>query len=193
MADPIPSWGYNPLLRQRSFDCAVDSPGPWLFSALNLRTAADRIDPDRNPIREDEPSLGLHWVYRMLMGMSIEALLKGILVAQGEQILHRGKLRKGFTTHDLGNLAQKVDPSALTFSSDERKILKNLEPYIVWAGKYPLPRVANDLIVQGYSSHESGLERRLSDKLYEHLKSIGWVSKGGGKRLYFNTAKPRQP
>jgi hypothetical protein len=192
MADPIPSWDCNPLLRQGEFDCAVDSPGSWLFCALDLRTAADRIDWQRNPIREGERSLGLYSVYRMLMGMSMEALLKGILIAQGKQILDKGKLKNDFSTHDLSKLARSADPSALTFSLDEFKILQNLTPYIVWAGKYPMPKVANGLIVKGHSSTEMGLERKLWDRLYEHLTNIGWVSKGRGKRLYFNTSKPNQ-
>lgn len=189
MNSQIPSWDYNQLLKQGSFDNLLDSPGSWLFTALNLRTAADRIDWERNPIREAEPSLGLHSVYRMLIGMSIEALLKGILVAQGEQVLDNGKLSKNFATHDLTELVQRVDPSVLVFSSDESKILENLKPYIIWAGKYPIPKTANDLIAKGHSSIEIRLGRKLWDRLYEHLKNIGWVSKGSGKRLYF-TAKP---
>jgi len=186
MADRIPSWDCNPLRRQGEFDCAVDSPGSWLFCALDLRTAADRIDWQRSPIRESERSLGLCSVYRMLMGMSMEALLKGILIAQGKQILDKGKLKNDFTTHDLSKLAHSADPSALTFSPDEIKILQNLTPYILWAGKYPMPRLANDLIVKGHSSPEIGLERELWDRLYEYLARVGWVSKGHGRRLYFN-------
>jgi hypothetical protein len=193
MSEPIPSWKYNPLLKQMAFDCAVDSPGSWLFSAFDLKTAADRIDWLKNPIREEEPSLSLASVYRMLMGMSIEVLLKGILVAQGEQILDdKGRIKKDFAKHDLTKLAQRIDTEAFAFSQDDLEILDNLTPYIKWAGKYPLPRVAGDLIVKGHSSGETMRESGLWERLYEHLKDIGWVTKGDGKRLYFNRPEPNQ-
>lgn len=182
----------NPLLKPRIFHATVASPGSWFFSALNLKTAADRIDPMMNPIREDEPSLGLYSVYQMLLGMSIEALLKGILVAQGEQVLKNDKLKEDFTTHVLTMLAQKVDASSFVFSSDDLDILETLTPYIVWAGKYPLSKEANDMIVITFGSTERRLARDLWNRLYEHLRNIGWVSNGGGKRLYFNKARSGQ-
>jgi len=190
MSDPIPSWNYNPILRQSSFDSTVDSPGSWLFSALDLKTAADRIDWRRKPVRDDEPSVGLHRVYRMLIGMSMESLLKGILVAQGEQILNaKGKLGKDFTIHDLCVLAGRVDDRSFQFSEQDLKILRNLKPFIEWAGRYPLPISASGLIVVGHSSTEVIAEAGLWDRLYKHLITIGWVSKGGGKRLYFDRSR----
>lgn len=190
MSDSIPSWNYNPILRQNSFDCSVDSPGSWLFSALDLKIAADRIDWRRKPVHDDEPSVGLHKVYRMLIGMSMESLLKGILVAQGTQILDaKGKLRRDFTTHDLCVLADRVDVRSFRFSEQDFKILGNLKPYIKWAGKYPLPVSTSGLIVVGHSSTEVIAEAGLWDRLYEHLRTIGWVSKGDGKRLYFDRSR----
>ncbi len=56
MAAPIPDWRLNNPLREYLFDCTGDCPGSWLKSALDLRTAADRIDPEKKPIREDEPA-----------------------------------------------------------------------------------------------------------------------------------------
>ncbi|MCX5838801.1 MAG: hypothetical protein NTW71_09845 [Deltaproteobacteria bacterium] len=190
MSDSVPSWNYNPLLKQDSFDYTVDSPGTWLFSALDLKVAADRINWVSKPVRDDEPSIGLFKVYRMLIGMSMESLLKGILVAQGEQILNKqGKLRKEFATHDLHALAVRINTDALQFSDHDIKILANLKPFTEWAGRYPLPISADGLIVPGHSNIEVQLELELWRKLYDQLVKIGWITKAGGRRLYFDKGR----
>jgi len=186
MNAPIPSWEYNPELRQCTFDYAVDSPGSWFFCALDLKVAADRLNWQTKPIKDEESSIGLHSVYRLLIGLSFENLLKGILVAQGDQILRDGKLHRDFTCHKLSEFAGRIDPSTFTFSKDDMKILKNLEHYVIWAGKYPFPKRPSELVVKGHSSIEIATELDLWDRLCEHLKSIGWITKGNGTKLYLN-------
>lgn len=119
----------------------------------------------------------------MLIGMSIESLLKGILVAQGVNILDRNaKLSREFTTHELSVLAGKIDATQFTFSADELRVLKETEPYIVWAGKYPFPKSPNEVMAKMHSSMDMEAESRLWDRLYEHLANVGWIMKAG-KRL----------
>jgi hypothetical protein len=189
------SWAIkDSCFRELVFNATVDSPGSWIFRALDLKTAAHRIHPELNPVQEDEPSLGLIGVYWMLLGMSFEALLKGILVAHGEQVLNGGKLAKSFTTHDLKGLAQKaVDVSSLVLSPDELVLLEFVTPYVVWAGRYPLPKTADDMMGGLSFSHTQDRPlRELWDRLYEHLRSIGWVIRGGGKRLYLDKSRRGQ-
>jgi hypothetical protein len=69
------------MVRQRGVGMA------WFVTSLNLKTAADRLNWLTNPIREEEQSLGLSAVYRMLIGMATEAILKGIIVAQTGNVL----------------------------------------------------------------------------------------------------------
>ena len=178
-----PSFWDDPVCRQKAFDAGVQSPGAWIFSAIDLKTAAGRINWMDAPVRDEEPSLGLFHVYRMLIGMSIESLLKGILVAQGVNILDKnGKLNRDFTIHGLSVLASKIDPTQFTFSADELRVLKETEPYIVWAGKYPFPKSPSEGMTKTHSSMDLEIESRLWDRLYEHLANVGWVMKAG-KRL----------
>ena len=171
----------DPFLKQMMFDSAVSSPGAWLFSALDLKTAADRVNWLTNPIRDEEPSLGLFAIYRMLMGLSLECLLKGILVTRGERVLNNGSMAREFATHELKALAHKVDSSAFAFTANELTILANTEPYILWAGKYPFPKRPEELLAKTHSSTELSREAELWNRLYEHLKAVGWVMKGGDR------------
>jgi hypothetical protein len=171
--------------RRAFFEPTANSPGAWFMTALDLRGAADRLNWLTNPVREEEESLGFSAVYRMLIGMAMEGMLKGIIVAQiGNVLTPNRSLLNSFKTHNLKKLANEItknDPS-FVFSSDEINVLDNLRPYVEWAGKYPIPTNENKYICREYSNTEIDLETRLWERLREHLKSIGWIMKGG-KRL----------
>jgi hypothetical protein len=171
------------LFRQRAFDAGIQSPGVWIFSAIDLKTAADRLNWQDSPVRDDEPSLGLFSVYRMLIGMSLESLLKGIIAAQGVNILDsKGKLSREFTSHKLSTLASKVDATQFVFSSEELRVLEATEPYVIWAGKYPFPKSYEDVTyIKTHSLKDLQIELALWDRLYEHLANIGWIMKMGKK------------
>jgi hypothetical protein len=61
--------------------------------------------------------------------------------------------------------------------------LIDLERYVNWAGRYPLPKKADDLfaIADSYREYQMGLS--LWDRLFDYLKSIGWITKGDGRKL----------
>ena len=127
----------------------------------------------------------------MLMGMAMERMLKGIIVAQLGNVLKPNRsLLDSFKTHDLKKLANEItknDPS-FVFSSEEINVLDKLRPYIEWAGKYPIPINEKEYMVKIHSNTDIDLETRLWGRLREHLKSIGWIMKGS-KRLYLSPKK----
>lgn len=65
--------------------------------------------------------------FRMLCGMSLECLLKGILQEQGQ------KLKKSHTLPELAKLA------GVTFSPDDTALLQILSEAVYWDGRYPYP------------------------------------------------------
>ena len=174
------------------FNGVADSPGAWLLTALELKTAADRLDYFRFPVRPEEPCLSLVPVHRYLMGMSLENLLKGVLAVQGEEVLTDGKLSKKFSKHKLCKLADSIDSSGFTFTLTDREVLGTLELFVVWAGRYPLPTSIDKLIVRGGSSREYDAERNLWDRLYEALSQVAWIQKPDGK-LFLNGYFERRP
>lgn len=75
-------------------------------------------------------------VYFLLMGYSIENLLKGILLNQKPELFQPSKRMKGFGHHKLTRLCDEV---GVELQSDEKKWLMKLTEYIEWQGKYPIP------------------------------------------------------
>jgi hypothetical protein len=172
--------------RRAFFEPAANSPGAWFVTSLNLKTAADRLNWLTNPIREEEQSLGLRAVYRMLMGMATEAMLKGIIVAQTGNVLDSNRaLLDSLKNHKLKKLAKEITKNDPLFvlSDEEIITLDNLRPYIEWAGRYPIPVNENQYAKVMHSSVEMDLEIKLWARLHTHLKAIGWVMKGKD-RLY---------
>jgi hypothetical protein len=167
--------------RRAFFEPTANSPGAWYVISLNLKTAADRLNWLTNPIREEEQSLGLSAVYRMLMGMATEAMLKGIIVAQTENVTNSNRaLLDSLKNHKLDKLAQEItnnDPS-FVFSHAEINTLKELTPYIERAGKYPIPLSENQYTAVMHSNVDMDLEIKLWERLRDHLRPIGWVIKG---------------
>jgi hypothetical protein len=91
--------------------------------------------------------------------------------------------------HKLETLATRPECAELSITDDEMAALARLSPYIEWAGRYPLPRRASDMIVRGYSSSHHKMEHDLWDRVVPVLKERAWIMKGGGKaqggyRLY---------
>ena len=158
-------WLRNP--QQFIFDNLT--PGKWLYSAIALKEAAPIIHwQDDLPVQ----GLGIVFVRRMLIGMSIENLLKGILQAQGETVVVNGRLTRDFKTHSLYDLATHL--KAVTVEVDEYHIMKDLTHYIRWSGRYPIPLRVDDVIPLCYSREVFEEEINLFNKLRDRLIVIGW-------------------
>ncbi len=170
-------------LKKRFFDAAIESPGSWFNEAMQLKVAAERIDWLFKPLTKDEQTTSLMPTYRFLIGLSFENLIKGILHAQGNKVTENGKFTKLFSKHDLGYLVKKLDPSKINITEEENNILDELTPYVIWAGRYPLPKWRNDIIVKSHDNVKHRRELELWEKLKEHLENISWIMKGtpGGK------------
>ncbi|KHT49323.1 hypothetical protein [Vibrio sinaloensis] len=81
-------------------------------------------------------SVSCYATYKMLMGMSFEALLKGLLIESQQVPI------SNLATHDLVDLAKTL---GLILSKEENKALTVLTDYVLWAGKYPMPKNAKQL------------------------------------------------
>ena len=76
----------------------------------------------------------LNDIFALLSGLSLELLLKGVLL--GLEIKYP-------TNHKLVQLCQL---SGIPISEDERIILQALAEHVIWASKYPAPKDANSLL-----------------------------------------------
>jgi len=172
----------DPRLQQMEFDAASDGPGSWLISALTLWDAARRLHPIEQPSREGE--MFLQPVFYMLLALSFENLLKGMIALQGTPVSVNNKLNPYFAKHALERYAKKIDPGVFVFDGTEMALLRRLEPFLTYGGRYPMPKEPSNVVaLMGYSNHELEDADVLWKRLYTHLKKHGWITKGDGSRL----------
>ncbi len=77
-------------------------------------------------------------VYHMLCGLALEVVMKAVLVSRGEQAPE---------IHDLNDLANLI---GMKRNVNEKRILRFYQESVVWAGRYPIPRKANDQMLRQY-------------------------------------------
>jgi hypothetical protein len=165
----------------------------WLHQARLLKAASERIDPFRLPggfecEAEDEDDFSATFLfptYAFLLGLSFENLIKGLIIAHGKSLGTNGKLDPKFTNHKVSSLIQHLDSSRFAVSQAEVDTLKGLEPFIQWAGRYPIPKTpatAMDAVV--YSSSQHARDLKFWDRAALHLHEIGWFVKLGDRRIY---------
>jgi len=80
----------------------------------------------------------------MLMGMSLEALIKGYLVANEVVKIDSGKFPSVIKKHQLIDLYELAG-IVLTKEYEEKTFVKRLSEQVVWMGRYPVPTNSNTL------------------------------------------------
>ncbi|MNF63250.1 hypothetical protein D3C84_449470 [compost metagenome] len=126
---------------------ACAEPFPWLVKAREMWRAADLVwaqfsfeltafasggDDSREPFTGS--------VAMMLYALALENLLKAGLAAKGVAVGPNGNF--ALKSHKLEDLA---DGLALTLEPGERELMERLEHFLEWAGRYPIPLLAEAL------------------------------------------------
>jgi hypothetical protein len=151
----------------------------WLQQAEFLRMSAVPIweklreilyvSQVRHGIREQK--LAFTQSFMLLTGMSFENLIKGVHIAKTPNLSIEDRIkiwnsyRGGHGISGLINLA--ISPSA-----KEKNLLRRLEEYVVWAGRYPIPRDINQYRSAKNYHSLSTQDPPLCDTLFERLASI---------------------
>ncbi|MDK9738148.1 hypothetical protein KI655_12660 [Vibrio sp. D404a] len=91
-----------------------------------------------------------HSTYLMLMGMSFEVLFKAHCVAQG---IEDERLKN---THELAEIARIA---GFKLSKEDNKVMSVLSAYIVWDGRYPIPKKSSQ-----FQQHTKNIESTAYDK-----------------------------
>ena len=144
---------------EKQFQAGACLPLSWLLMASSLHRAAmiiweqveqDRktqLDPEKLAQSDNIPRLTP--VFMFLAGLTIETLVKGILVSQESALDNNGKFK--FNKHNLVGL---LEQASITLSHDERDLVGRLEQYIKWAGRYPVPLKTSDFVPRSWPSGE---------------------------------------
>ena len=176
-------------LKERLFLASQESPGSWLLQALRLHAAAERLDWEKFPIRDDEPTTSFVAEYQMLLGLAFENVLKGFISLIRLETGETPPLPRECHIHKLETLAERIECQELALTDDEIKSLARLSPYIEWAGRYPTPKKFSEVIAIVSGNQEREATRKLWERLVSLLYERAWVMKGGpasmnGYKLY---------
>lgn len=93
-------------------------------------------------------------VYHMLCGQSLEVVMKAALVSRDQSPPQ---------THSLNDLA---DLLGVNRSKEEKRLLAFYEESVWWAGRYPIPKKANDKMIRDFW--------KLSSNVLTKPKKNGW-------------------
>ena len=152
-------------------------PSNWLEYADELKNSAEilwennfnsfrlQIVQDSKKIITNDKISSISRPYLLLIGLSIENIIKGILVAEFPEHINKGKLSKELKSHALLHLMDKIKSIQITKS--EKEILKLLEEVVPYWGRYPIPLEYNKLLP------EVGVDVNLRIKLLKFHKKLG--------------------
>jgi hypothetical protein len=160
-------------------------PAFWLFKAEELHRAANILLEshicdsmnfnkalmawaEKQTTKAPTMSINLTFPCFLLMGYSLENLLKGIIVSSDPECLSQGKLPKKINDHKLLNLAKTAN---IRFSDDEDILCKLIQSAVISFGRYPISKKAIDGMTEEISIDyvKSGL---VFNTLYDRLKKL---------------------
>ena len=120
------------------------NPDSWLSSALMLKQVTDLIwwTPDWAGAESTEGpmqhvgDMTIWPVGLMLAGLALELLVKGLLIVNNPALVTAEKLDAQLTKHAL---ARYLEEASIVLEEEEVALVKRLEEFITWAGRYPIP------------------------------------------------------
>jgi len=164
----------NASMAQMMFDATANSPGAWLIAGRSLKIASDQITSQTSENSEQIPIVHFEHIRKMLLGLAFEMILKAVAIMEGRNLV---------TKHGLLELFRAIDPSRISVTERDKDLLLNLEPFVVWAGRYPMPKKLDGYVVQVSFWDDNNVAQALWDRLYEYVAINGWATKTDGSRI----------
>jgi hypothetical protein len=152
----------------------------WLRQAEFLRMSAALVwekFSEIHPLSQVQPGIGQQKVafsqsFMLLMGMSFENLIKGADVAKtpGLSIKER---RQRWDSYRGGHGISGLITLVASTSAKEKNLLRRMEEYVMWAGRYPIPRNTDQYRkAKDFRSLSYPQDQLLCDTLFERLASL---------------------
>ena len=145
------------------FDLHANEELFWVYSASSLwRGANVLLEKERQRKHVSgilEPHL-LH-VSIMLAGLAIENLVKGVIAKEKGFLNTRGEIKA--PRHNLIKLFQTI---SFSLSPDEIKVLSVVTQYVMWAGRYPIPKKADQLPQSGLLTRAGRNHKKSSEGVW---------------------------
>lgn len=136
----------------------------WKWKAEDLAKAAVALW--NSELHHEMPTHGRSSM--VLMGLSLENLLKGILFKSGKCSIEEGKLPRSVKTHNLNELCREAGVK-IEDTYEEKTFLQRLSEQVDWAGKYPIPTQATILRNSKYGSRKAFVGNLNDMKFFEDI------------------------
>lgn len=133
-------------LEETNYELLSQNPQNWLQQAKWLKISAEAILKEfneathcRNLPERREKKLAFFQSLLMLMGLSFENLIKGVHIAQTPALSAEERLKDWKKNHRGGHGIVSLAKVVTHLNAEEENLLKRLEIYSVWAGRYTTP------------------------------------------------------
>ena len=153
----------------------LSSPSSWVEWSRRLKNVSEIVWnelspsltklPKQNITIEDFRAIELMPVFMMLAGLSIELIAKARCIKKGDQ--------RKLSSH---RISYYIENKILT--EQEKDLIKRLEVFIKWAGRYPIPLKAEDLVPIKIRSKGGAFptfsisDKEIINKLYTKLHKL---------------------
>src|SRR5687768_311043 len=132
---------------EKLFELIGQDAQMWLEQAKQLKMSADVILVELEkilPLSQVLPGVRVKKVayihsFMLLTGMAFENLIKGILVGRDKTVVDQQKIDNRLWNVRGGHGIAELGKRVTSLTPDESDLLKRLEEYLFWAGRYPLP------------------------------------------------------
>lgn len=142
--------------QRKNFDATGNCPMAWIQAAERfmasvriLRGHTNNFDPTRGETGDPIPDEGLALsVVPLLRGFAIECLLKALFLKKSCGYLAENGKYIDITGAGANELVQISNAVSVTFSADQRDVLKRLSIYMTSVGRYPIAKDWNRTKIQ---------------------------------------------
>lgn len=128
------------------FETIGKDSGAWLAQAKQMKIGADTILPTLQnellipPAFPGTQTKRLAYIdsYMLLTGLAFENVIKGILIGRDPTLVTKERIESGI----LGRKGHGIEDGAkgiISLNAQELQLLKRIEEFLFWAGRYPLP------------------------------------------------------
>jgi len=108
-------------------------------------------------------------------GLALENLAKGICIARDPNVVKDDR----YVGHAIHLLLDLLNHAKVTLSKEESELVERLETFVIWAGRYPIPRQLAGYLPRaqpgggfGPLSYFSSKDPALIEGLLERLEGI---------------------
>ena len=155
----------------------------WLDNSEKLKFSSEiiynelqkLIEPFQKGIQnyEDEDKIIALWAsYYLLIGHALENLIKGLSIENNRAANNIEEIYKKWNYKSGHGISKIANDNISNLTNDEVKILEKLEIYILWAGRFILPKYADTFIKEENSLYYETSDYNTINVLFDKIKDM---------------------